>query len=72
MAAPKVQAVLPSDVEGTMRLDIDGGSATVPLKARVFSTGSAGFSCQTKVDGADGRRYQVSLNVILIGSKPTA
>lgn len=63
---------LPEGTEARMTLEVDGGGSTVPLKARTFSTGSVGFSGQTKVDGEDGRRYQVSVNVILIGSKPGA
>lgn len=63
---------LPDGIAAAVTLDIDGGSLTAPLKAREFSTGSQGFSGQLKVDGADGRRYQVSVNAVLIHSKPTA
>jgi len=61
-----------ADQTATLTIEVDGGAATAPLKAREFSTGSKGFSGQLKVDGTDGRRYQVSVNVVLIGSKPTA
>ena len=56
----------------TITLDVDGGSVGATLKPRTFSTGSTGYSGQLKVEGTDGRRYQVSVNVVLIGSKPTA
>lgn len=56
----------------SLALTVDGGSVTVPLTARRFSTGSAGYHWQGKVDGQDGRRYQVNITATLIGSKPGA
>lgn len=38
--------------------------------ARPFKTGSRGFNASGKVT-IDGKRYQVSCNLIEIGSKPT-
>ena len=71
--ADTTSTTLPHDAAATMALQVDGGPETpAVLKARVFSTGSTGFSGNLKVDGSDGRRYQVSVNVILIGSKPQA
>lgn len=40
------------------------------LQAKVFSTGSTGFWAGGKILGPDGKRYQVSVNVVEIGSKP--
>jgi hypothetical protein len=58
-------------ITASMTLDVDGGTLTAPLKERTFSTGSTGFSGNgLKLNGTDGRRYQVSVNVVLIGSKP--
>lgn len=65
-------ATLPDGIIAALSLDIDGGTATVPLSQRVFNTGSVGFSGSFKVQGADGRRYQCSMNAVLVGSKPTA
>lgn len=65
-------ATLPDGITATFALDVDGGTLSAPMSARTFGTGSVGFSTAGKVSGADGRRYQVSVNVVLIGSKPTA
>jgi len=37
---------------------------------RTFSTGSRGFYASGKVQDADGKRYQISANIVEIGSKP--
>lgn len=58
--------------QAKIALEVDGGTVGAGLKPRTFSTGSTGFSGQLKVEGQDGRRYQVSVNVVLIGSKPQA
>lgn len=40
--------------------------------ARTFSTGSRGFYAAGKITGREpGQRYQVSGNIVLIGSKPS-
>lgn len=56
----------------TVTITIDGVTTTLTLSARTFSTGSTGYSANGKAQGTDGRRYQVSVNAVLIGSKPTA
>lgn len=56
--------------EAAVQLHVDTGAVTTPMAARRFSTGSAGFSWQGKVQGAEGRRYQVNVTAVLIGSKP--
>lgn len=38
---------------------------------KTFKTGSRGFYGSGKVQGTDGKRYQVSANVVEIGSKPS-
>ena len=53
-------------------VEVAGGSGTIMAEPRQFKTGSRGFYGQGKVQGADGRRYQVSVNVVEIGSKPAA
>ena len=56
----------------SLRIVVDGAEITVPLNRKQFSTGSLGYHAQGKVDGADGRRYQMGVNLTLIGSKPKA
>ena len=77
MAAEKTQgtpeeriAVLPDGAR--LLMDLDGGKATFNLSRKVFSTGSLGYHSQGKVEGTDGRRYQVNVTATLIGSKPSA
>ncbi len=53
----------------TLTVLVDGATVTLQGKAKRFSTGSEGFTLQGKAEGSDGRRYQVSGNVIRIGSK---
>jgi hypothetical protein len=53
-----------------VQVDVDGGKGTIIAPARTFKTGSRGFYGQAKVMGTDGRRYQVSVTVVEIGSKP--
>ena len=51
-------------------VEVAGGVATLLAEPRTFKTGSRGFYGQGKVQGTDGRRFQVSVNVVEIGSKP--
>ena len=57
---------------GSITIELDGAVVTAPLTARTFASGSVGFHAQSKVVGADGRRYQLGVNATLIGSKPSA
>jgi hypothetical protein len=43
--------------------------ATINAASRKFSTGSEGFYANGKIEIA-GERYQVSMNIVRIGSKP--
>ena len=47
------------------------GSPAVPMgvKARKFSTGSVGYYVWGKITHHNGKRYQVSMNLVEIGSK---
>lgn len=58
--------------EAKVEIEVPGGKGTLHAKAKVFSTGSTGFYAQGKVEGKDGKRYQVSVQLVLIGSKPKA
>jgi hypothetical protein len=41
------------------------------VKPKHFSTGSVGYNCSGKMTNPEsGEKYQVSMNVTLIGSKP--
>jgi hypothetical protein len=53
-------------------VEVAGGTATLLAEPRTFKTGSRGFYGQGKVQGTDGRRFQVSVNIVEIGSKPQA
>jgi len=53
-------------------VEVAGGTATIIADPRQFKTGSRGFYGQGKVQGADGWRFQISINVVEIGSKPAA
>jgi len=42
---------------------------TLSANSRTFKTGSTGFGAFGKIE-IEGARYQVSLNIVRIGSKP--
>jgi hypothetical protein len=63
---------MPDDVQARLALDIDGAKVGLNATRTIFSSGSHGFRVVGKVDGQDGRRYQVNANLVLIGSKPKA
>ena len=50
-------------------VEVPGGTAVIVAEPREFKTGSRGFYGQGKVQGADHRRYQVTVNIVEIGSK---
>ena len=52
-----------------IKSDLGETLTTVELTARTFSTGSRGYNGAFKVDNS-GKRYQVSVNAVEIGSKP--
>jgi hypothetical protein len=45
--------------------------AEIPLPAKEFKTGSKGFYANTKIE-VDGKRYQVQVQAVEIGSKAKA
>ncbi len=53
-------------------VEVAGGTATFGADPSVFKTGSRGFFGVAKVRAADGRRFQVTVNIVEIGSKPLA
>lgn len=54
----------------SLRLVVDGAEVTIPLTRKQFKTGSIGYHAQAKVEGSEARRYQLGLNLTLIGSRP--
>ncbi len=50
-------------------IEVPGGAETIVAEPKQFKTGSRGFYGQGKVQASDGRRYQVSVNIVEIGSK---
>jgi len=55
----------------TATIIIDGKKLELILKEKKFSTGSKGFWAGEKLAMNDGRRYQVQVQAVLIGSKPS-
>lgn len=43
--------------------------ASIPVSPKDFKTGSRGYYANTKVE-IDGKRYQVQIQLVEIGSKP--
>lgn len=50
-------------------LAVGGQETTLVAEPREFSTGSLGFYAQGKVLDKDGHKYQVGINITLVGSK---
>ena len=50
-------------------IEVAGTTETIIAEAKQFRTGSRGYYGQGKVQVADGRRFQVSINIVEIGSK---
>lgn len=53
-------------------VEVAGGTGTIIAEPKDFRTGSRGFYGQGKIQGTDGRRFQVSINIVEIGSKSKA
>lgn len=58
-------------MEESAKVTIEVGGATerITAQAKQFRTGSRGFYGQGKVQATDGRRFQVTVNIVEIGSK---
>lgn len=52
------------------KITIEGNSFAVIVNPKNFSTGSRGFYGNSKAEFANGKRYQVSVQLVEIGSKP--
>ena len=62
--APKHLEITIKDSEGKVW-------SAILVRVKVFSTGSVGFYASEKITNPDSaERYQCSLNITLIGSKP--
>ena len=53
----------------TATIIIEEKTLALVLKEKEFSTGSKGFWAGDKLPMSDGRRYQVQVQAVLIGSK---
>ena len=51
-------------------VEVAGGTATLLAEPPTFKTGSRGFYGQGRSRALTGRRYQVSVNIVEIDSKP--
>jgi hypothetical protein len=56
-------------MKATIRDDLGEALVTVKLDAKTFSTGSSGYLGHCKVT-IDGKRFQVQVQAVEIGSKP--
>ena len=54
----------------TATIVIEDKTLELTLVDKAFSTGSKGFWAGDKLIMSDGRRYQVQVQAVLIGSKP--
>jgi len=52
-----------------MTIEVAGSSETIVAEPKEFRTGSRGFYGQGKIQGTDGRRFQVNVSIVEIGSK---
>lgn len=50
-------------------IEVAGAVEAIFAAPKQFSTGSRGFYGQGKVKTPDGRRFQVTINIVEIGSK---
>lgn len=53
-----------------LKLDNDTRVAIVNVLPKQFKTGSRGFYANQKIE-IDGKRYQIQIQAVEIGSKPT-
>ena len=56
-------------MKATIKSPIGETLVTLELDAKIFSTGSRGYRGQGKVQ-MDGKRFQVQVQAVEIGSKP--
>ena len=54
----------------TVQVSLDGHPCELDVKPKTFSTGSRGYYAWGKGKDADGTRYQITMNIVEIGSKP--
>ncbi len=50
-------------------IEVGGATETIIAESKQFRTGSRGFYGHGKVQATDGRRFQVTINIVEIGSK---
>ncbi len=50
-------------------IEVGGATETIIAESKQFRTGSRGFYGQGKVQATDSRRFQVTINIVEIGSK---
>lgn len=58
-----------TSVQVTFTNPVTGGSSDLFAASKTFSTGSIGFWAGGKVE-LNGKKYQISCNIVEIGSKP--
>ena len=53
----------------TVSINIDGNQYSLSMKPKTFKTGSKGFYVWGKASDKEGKRYQISGNIVEIGTK---
>lgn len=57
-----------SDIAKVM-VEVPGGARAIAAEPKQFRTGSSGFYGHGKIKANNGRRYQVTISIVEIGSK---
>ena len=57
-------------MNNSVKINLNGATLEIPLIEKVFSTGSRGYNATGKFNDGEGKRYQISFNVIELGTKP--
>jgi len=57
-------------MDNSVKINLNGATLEIPLIEKVFSTGSRGYNATGKFNDGEGKRYQISFNVIELGTKP--
>ena len=53
-----------------LKIFLDDKETILDFKEKTFSTGSRGYFAWGKVTDVEGKRFQVTMNIVEIGSRP--
>jgi hypothetical protein len=57
-------------MENSVKISLNGATLEIPLVKKTFSTGSRGYNATGKFNDGEGKRFQISFNLIELGTKP--